>query len=178
MNQARIPAGYHDAESAALLLRNAVGRTISKRALLAHMREIGWLCVGGDQHNMPRQELKRKGFLTTQERAHCLKGKREIVRTYQVMLLTQKGFQALKMTLQREGSNTMENNAEPKKQENSPPVKPRKFSRIHRTTPTTEKNGVMDFQRADEERKKFMASMAGWCQPLHQGGAKKNGMER
>ena len=166
MNQARIPAGYHDAESAALLLSNALGRTISKRALLAHMREIGWLCVGGDQHNMPRQELKRKGFLTTQERAHCLKGKREIVRTYQVMLLTQKGFQAIKMTLQSEGSNAMENNAEPKKQENSQPVKPRKLSHLPRTMPTTEKNVVMDFQRADEERKKCMALMAGLCQPI------------
>lgn len=85
-----LPTGCHDADSAAKVLG------VTKLQLLAFMREIGWLYAGGDMHNLPRQELKRKGILTTQERGYCLKGKREIGKTYSVMLLTQLGFQELK----------------------------------------------------------------------------------
>jgi hypothetical protein len=90
MSQAPIPAGHHDADSAAKLLG------VTKRYLLQYMRELGWLHVGGDHHNMPRHELKHAGWLATHDRAHCLKGKKEIVKTYRVMLLSQTGFQELK----------------------------------------------------------------------------------
>lgn len=48
-----LPAGCHDAETAAQLLG------MSKRALLKRMREMGWLNVGGgdNNHNLPRREF-------------------------------------------------------------------------------------------------------------------------
>ena len=93
-----LPAGCHDAESAAQLLG------MSKKALLKKMREMGWLNVGGGpgNHNMPRRELIAHGYLFTQERGYCLKGKREIAKTYSVMLLSQTGFIALKKQLDGE----------------------------------------------------------------------------
>src|SRR5690606_34586164 len=90
MSQALLPAGCHDANSAAELLK------MSKKALLKKMRELGWLIVGGDAHNLPRHEYIRRGWLTTQERGYCLRGKTEIGKTYRVMLLTQTGFNVLK----------------------------------------------------------------------------------
>lgn len=98
MNSHPLPAGHHDAESAAQLLG------ISKKALLKKMRELGWLNVGGGpgNHNLPRRELALRGYLSTQERGYCLKGKKEIARNYQVMLLTQAGFNALKTELAKQ----------------------------------------------------------------------------
>ena len=93
MSQHQLPTGCHDANSAAQLLK------MSKRALLQRMRELGWLLIGGDSHNLPRQEYIRNGFLSTQERGYGLRGKMEISKSYRVMILTQKGFQALKEAL-------------------------------------------------------------------------------
>lgn len=93
MTNHHLPAGCHDAESAAQLLG------MSKKALLQKMREMGWLIVGGDSHNLPRRELTTRGWLTTQQRGYCLRGKKEISKSYSVMLLTQAGFNALKTEL-------------------------------------------------------------------------------
>lgn len=95
MAQHNLPAGCHDADSAALLLG------MSKKALLKRMRELGWLTISKDKrnHNLPRHEYTRLGYLTVQERGYGLRGKMEISKTYQVMLLTQIGFQALKKAL-------------------------------------------------------------------------------
>lgn len=92
-----LPAGCHDAESAAQLLG------MSKLALLKRMREMGWLNVGGGDgnHNLPRRELIKNGYLCTQDRGYCLKGKKEIAKSYRVMLLTQQGFNALKSELEK-----------------------------------------------------------------------------
>lgn len=92
-----LPAGCHDAESAAKLLG------MSKLALLKRMREMGWLNVGGgdSNHNLPRRELIKNGYLCTQDRGYCLKGKKEIAKSYRVMLLTQQGFNALKSELEK-----------------------------------------------------------------------------
>ncbi|QEY15499.1 hypothetical protein D0C16_05620 [Cellvibrio sp. KY-GH-1] len=95
MSQNHLPAGCHDAEAAAKLLG------ISKRALLKTMRELGWLNVSGDAINLPRREFANNGFLCTQERGYCLKGKKEISKSYRVMLLTQIGFAALKIEIER-----------------------------------------------------------------------------
>lgn len=94
MSQSLLPSGCHDATSAAELLG------MSKKALLRRMRELGWLMVGGQDHNLPRREYVKRGWLTTQPRGYCLKGKKEITKTYEVMLLTQTGFNALKTLLQ------------------------------------------------------------------------------
>lgn len=97
MSQHHLPAGCHDAETAAQLLN------MSKRALLKRMRELGWLNVGGGEgnHNLPRREFTKNGFLCTQDRGYCLKGKKEISKSYRVMLLTQTGFIALKNELEK-----------------------------------------------------------------------------
>lgn len=95
MSQHHLPTGCHDAESAALLL------SMSKKALLKRMRELGWLNIGGDTHNQPRREYIQNGLLTTQERSYGLRGRNDISKTYRVMLLTQKGFQALKEQLNK-----------------------------------------------------------------------------
>lgn len=91
MSQHHLPTGCHDAEAAAKLLG------MSKRALLKVMRELGWLNVSGDTMNLPRREYTNNGYLCTQERAYCLKGKKEITKSYRVVLLTQTGFTALKI---------------------------------------------------------------------------------
>ena len=97
-----LPAGCHDAESAAQLLG------MSKVALLKRMREMGWLNVGGGDgnHNLPRRELINNGYLCTQDRGYCLKGKKEIAKSYRVMLLTQLGFKALKSELEKMNTTT------------------------------------------------------------------------
>ena len=97
MSQHHLPAGCHDAETAAQLLN------MSKVALLKKMREMGWLNIGGGDgnHNLPRREFINNGFLCTQDRGFRLKGKSEISKTYRVMLLTQRGFNALKNELEK-----------------------------------------------------------------------------
>lgn len=95
MSQHHLPTGCHDAESAALLL------SMSKKALLKRMRELGWLNIGGDAHNQPRREFIQNGLLTTQERSYGLRGRNDISKSYRVMLLTQKGFQSLKEQLNK-----------------------------------------------------------------------------
>lgn len=114
-----LPAGCHDAESAAQLLG------MSKKALLKKMREMGWLNVGGGpgNHNMPRRELIAHGYLFTQERGYCLKGKREIAKTYSVMLLSQTGFMALKKHLDDEKLQRIAPPVPEKKAEASTPPK-------------------------------------------------------
>lgn len=97
MSQHHLPAGCHDAETAAQLLH------MSKRALLAKLREMGWLNTGGgsSNHNLPRREFTKNGFMCTQDRGYCLRGKKEISKSYRVMLLTQTGFNALKSELEK-----------------------------------------------------------------------------
>lgn len=94
MSKSPIPAGYHDAEGAAKLLG------ISKLQLLKTLREMAWVYVGGDQHNLPRRELIAAGFMATQTGSYCLKGKKEIVKTYSALLLSQKGFHELKKRME------------------------------------------------------------------------------
>jgi hypothetical protein len=105
MSQNHLPAGCHDAETAAKLLH------MSTRALLAKLRELGWLNTGGGQgnHNLPRRDYTKNGFLCTQDRGFCLKGKKEISKTYRVMLLTQTGFNALKSELEKVNTPTKPN---------------------------------------------------------------------
>lgn len=91
--QHRLPAGHHDANTAAELLG------MSKKALLKRMRELGWLIIGGDAHNLPRREYVQMGYMNTQERGYALKGHQDIARSYRVMLLTQKGYQELKKVI-------------------------------------------------------------------------------
>ena len=98
MTKHHLPAGCHDAETAAQLLG------MSKKALLQKMREMGWLNVSGESRNLPRRELVKAKFLCTQQRGYCLKGKKEIAKSYSVMLLTQAGFKALKTELEKEES--------------------------------------------------------------------------
>ncbi len=102
MSQHHLPAGCHDAETAAQLLN------MSKRALLKKMRELGWLNIGGGKsnHNLPRREFTKNGFLCTQDRGFCLKGQKEISKSYRVMLLTQFGFNALKCELEKAKAQT------------------------------------------------------------------------
>jgi len=97
-HQYSLPAGCHDANTASELLG------VSKKHLLKRMRELGWLLVGGDNHNLPRRDLVQRGLLTTQERAYPLKGNSEIVKNYRVMILTQSGFEALRRTLDGEAN--------------------------------------------------------------------------
>lgn len=94
MSKSPIPAGYHDAESAAKLLG------ISKLQLLKTLRELAWVNAIGDSRNLPRRELIAAGYMATQDGAYCLKGKKEIVKTYKALLLSQKGFQELKTRME------------------------------------------------------------------------------
>lgn len=95
MRKAHIPAGYHDAEGAAILLG------VKKRVLLATLRELGWVDTGGDNHNLPRRELKANGWMSTLDGSYCLKGKKEIVKRSSKLLLSQTGFQELKKEMDK-----------------------------------------------------------------------------
>ncbi len=95
MRKAHIPAGYHDAEGAAILLG------VKKRVLLATLRELGWTDTGGDNHNLPRRELKANGWMSTLDGSYCLKGKKEIVKRSSKLLLSQTGFQELQKEMDK-----------------------------------------------------------------------------
>lgn len=145
----QLPAGYHDAESAAQLLG------MSKLALLKLMRELGWLNTGGGDgnHNMPRRELIKCGYLSTQDRGYCLKGKKEIAKSYRVMLLSQAGFTALKHELEKSKM------AQPL----PAPVKP-ETAQAQRPAPTPTEETVVPFNRetADAEREKALEQLRAW----------------
>jgi hypothetical protein len=102
-----LPAGYHDAQSAALVLG------MSKRQLLAHLRELGWLDSREGMRNMPRRDIQKKGLLTLQMRSYCLRGQREIIKYYPVMLLTPVGFRVLKSIIQPNSQSDEYANNEP-----------------------------------------------------------------
>ena len=145
MSKHHLPAGCHDAESAAQLLG------MSKIALLQKLREMGWLNVGGNAHNLPRRELTKLGYLCTQQRGYCLKGKKEIAKSYSVMLLTQAGFIALKKQLENE--------------KNMPSPTPQEFTTKPVAPPTPIKETkviAFDKESADEERKKIMEQLRDW----------------
>lgn len=89
MRKHALPAGCHDAESAAQLLG------LSKKGLLKMLRARGWVQTGGTAHNQPRAMYVQQGWLTTQVRSYALKGRKEIVKTYNVMLITQTGMAIL-----------------------------------------------------------------------------------
>lgn len=149
MTKHQLPAGCHDAESAAQLIG------ISKKALLKKMRELGWLNVGGGpgNHNMPRRELVARGYLFTQERGYCLKGKREIAKTYSVMLLSQTGFVALKKLLEAPTMTPPE------------PAKPATAAPTQTVAPAHEpEEKILTFDReaAEQERKKIMEQFRDW----------------
>lgn len=95
MRKAHIPAGYHDAEGAAILLG------VKKRVLLATLRELGWVDTGGDNHNLPRRELKANGWMSTLDGSYCLKGKKEIVKRSSKLLLSKTGFRELKKEMDK-----------------------------------------------------------------------------
>lgn len=168
MSQSLLPTGCHDATSAAELLG------MSKRALLKRMRELGWLVVSGQDHNLPRIEYKKRGWLTTQERGYCLKGKKEIGKTYQVMLLTQTGFNALKTLLQ---NNPQPAGAAATEAEQAPQPKAPTASQ---RAPEARAVPVVTFNRyaseaeqikANEaERKKCLEQLAEWGIPVASGG--------
>lgn len=153
MSHNNIPAGCHDADSAAALLK------ISKKQLLQKMRELGWLKVGGgpDNHNLPTREYLKAGLLCTHDRGFCLKGKKEITKTYRVMLLTQDGYQALKKQL----SNPHEQPVLPPKTTHAPALK------ISLQQPCPHK--AYDQKAADEERQKVIDQMAEWNLPIASG---------
>lgn len=149
MSQNHLPAGCHDAETAAQLLN------MSKRALLQKMREMGWLNVSGDTRNLPRRELTARGWLCTQQRGYCLKGKKEIAKSYTVMLLTQAGFAALKNELEKE---KMQTHAVKKS-------KPDTLAPIAVNSPASNaEKTVIPFDRetADAERKKALEQLKDW----------------
>ena len=149
MSHAPIPAGYHNADSAAKLLG------VSKRELLKTLRELAWVHVGGDQHNLPRHELKAAGWMTTHDRAYCLKGKKEIVKSYSTLLLSQTGFQELKKKMQTHKIQPTEPTAAPVK---APVIK---------IEAAVEK--PYDKAAAEIERNKHMAQMAEWGLPIAAG---------
>ena len=151
MSQNHLPAGCHDAETAAQLLN------MSKRALLQKMREMGWLNVSGDTRNLPRRELTARGWLCTQQRGYCLKGKKEIAKSYTVMLLTQAGFAALKNELEKEKMQTQITRSTPQ-----PPTAP--SAGRSETMGTTGEEIVTPFNRetADAERKKALDQLKDW----------------
>lgn len=152
MSQAPIPAGYHDADSAAKLLG------ITKRELLKTLRELAWVHVGGDQHNLPRHELRTAGWMTTHDRAYCLKGKKEIVKSYSTLLLSQIGFQELKKAMQNL-KKTQEIIAQaPQKQIKAPVIK---------IEPAAEK--PYDKAAAEIERKKCIDELAQMGIPIVSG---------
>lgn len=158
--QALLPAGCHDANTAAELLG------MSKKALLKKMRELGWLIVGGgkDNHNLPRREFILRGWLTVQERGYRLKGQSEIGKTYRVMLLTQTGFNALKTQLQNNPARgSAAKDAEQTPQQKAPSANQRATEA--RTLP------VVTFNRhaADAERKKALQQMQDWGIPVTAG---------
>jgi hypothetical protein len=152
MSQAPIPAGYHDADSAAKLLG------ITKRELLKTLRELAWVHVGGDQHNLPRHELKAAGWMTTHDRAYCLKGKSEIVKSYSTLLLSQIGFQELKKAMEHLKHNTAVVRQAPVQPVKAPVIK---------IEPAAEK--PYDKAAADIERNKHLAQMAEWGLPIAAG---------
>lgn len=148
MAKHQLPAGCHDAESAAQLLG------MSKKALLKKMRELGWLNVGGGpgNHNLPRRELTACGYLFTQERGYCLKGKREIAKTYSVMLLSQTGFVALKKLLEA-----------PTMQKEPPKSSAPALTQTARALPESEEKVIpFDQEAAEQERKKIMEQFRAW----------------
>jgi hypothetical protein len=153
MSQHHLPAGCHDAETAAQLLN------MSKRALLKKMRELGWLNVGGGEgnHNLPRREFTKNGFLCTQDRGYCLKGKKEISKSYRVMLLTQTGFNALKHELEK-----MKTNTQTKKEQTTAVVahlpKPHQ---MHQVAPQ-EPDAPFDREAAEKERDEALKHMREW----------------
>lgn len=145
-----LPAGCHDAESAAKLLG------MSKLALLKRMREMGWLNVGGGEnnHNLPRRELIKNGYLCTQDRGYCLKGKKEIAKSYRVMLLTQQGFAALKKELEKV-NNTNTQYTPPTVKKLPPPAQ------MHQLKPA-EPEPEFNRAAAEKEREEALKKMREW----------------
>lgn len=153
MSQHHLPAGCHDAETAAQLLN------MSKRALLKKMRELGWLNVSGgkENRNLPRREFTNNGYLCTQDRGYCLRGKKEISKTYRVMLLTQTGFIALKNELQK-----MEQQTKAVKEQSTAVVahlpKPHQMNQVAQQEP----EAPYDRAAADKERQETLRQMQEW----------------
>lgn len=150
MSKHHLPAGCHDAETAAQLLN------MSKRALLQKMREMGWLNVSGDTRNLPRRELTARGWLCTQQRGYCLKGKKEISKSYTVMLLTQAGFAALKNELEKEKMQTQTIKPTPT------PTSAGHTSTTGATAHTEETVIPFNRETADAERKKALEQLKNW----------------
>lgn len=136
-----LPAGCHDAESARELLG------VSKKALLKQMRELGWLQTGGDNHNLPHPAYRRRGWLTTQTRGYALKGQKNIAKQYEVMLLTQEGFQELKKIM---------TNEKPKTETHKPERQANPTGVTHNTTAPD----VFNRQRAEVQRRQALKEMA------------------
>jgi len=152
MRKAHIPAGYHDAEGAAILLG------VKKRVLLATLRELGWVDTGGDNHNLPRRELKANGWMSTLDGSYCLKGKKEIVKRSSKLLLSQTGFQELKKEMDK--------------------LKTKEAEALAAPTPAPIKAPVIKIEAAEKpfdkaaaelERNKHIAQMAEWGLPIAAG---------
>ena len=152
MSKSPIPAGYHDADGTAKLLG------ISKLQLLKTLRELAWVNVGGEQHNLPRRELITAGYMATQTGSYCLKGKKEIVRTYSALLLSQKGFQELKTRMEQ-----MKND----EKQSIPPAPIFEKAPVIAIEQKPEK--PFDKAAAEIERNKHLAQMAEWGLPIAAG---------
>lgn len=142
MSKSPIPAGYHDAEGAAKLLG------ISKLQLYKTLRELAWVNVGGDSHNLPRRELIAAGYMATQTGSYCLKGKKEIVKNYSALLLSQKGFQELKKRIDMRSA-----------EENTPPPAPI-FTKPQAARAPEAPEKPFDKEAADAERQRCLAELA------------------
>lgn len=97
MTRPPLPTGCQDIKSAATYLG------MTHKALLNLLRSRGWIinAPGRPTHNLPTRRCESAGLLTRADRAYCLKGKKDIVRMYQISLLTPKGIAELaKMTNQ------------------------------------------------------------------------------
>lgn len=152
MSKSPIPAGYHDAEGAAKLLG------VSKREMLSALRELAWVNIGGEQHNLPRRELITAGFMATQTGSYCLKGKKEIVKTYSALLLSQKGFQELKIRMEQLKSDQ-------KKSITPAPI----FKKAPVVAIEKKPEKPYDKAAAEIERNKHIAQMAEWGLPIAAG---------
>ena len=153
MSKSPIPAGYHDADGTAKLLG------IPKLQLLKMLRELAWVNVGGDQHNLPRRELIAAGYMATQTGSYCLKGKKEIVKTYSALLLSQKGFQELKNRMEQ-----LKNDEDEEPIPSAPIIKKAPVIAI-------EQQPEKPFNKAaaEIERNKHLAQMAEWGLPIAAG---------
>ncbi len=100
-----LPAGWHDAESAAELLARKVlepfdKKAIHKNRILAALRDFGWIHTDfkngkKGEHNLPKRELAQAGLLAKQNRSYTLRGEVKIQKEFYVVLISAKALPIL-----------------------------------------------------------------------------------